>query len=96
MRYRIIVNNKEKNLYDVLFTSAYNEDNCELSLKQFGASEDKYAVNIKNAVINDQKCDVSNGRITGLKIIEGKLYKITCEVDVNSLFAGEVVLYAYR
>lgn len=96
MRYRIIVKDKDRNIYDVVFTSAFTEDNCEMSLKQFGASEDKYAVNILNAEVNGEQCTIEDGKITGMKIIEDEHYKISCEVDVNTLFAGEVVLYAYR
>lgn len=96
MKYNIVVTNKNNGRYNVIFTSAYDETNCELSLKQFGADADKYPIDILSASLNGQDCEIEDGKIVRLSIKAGEKYIIECKVNNDSLFAGEVILYAYR
>lgn len=96
MRYRIIVTDKRAGKYDVSFISSYDEGNCEMSLRQFGASDDKYPVGIISATLNGEQCKIEDGNVVQMRLEKDKNYTVSCEVDVKNLFAGEVVMYAYR
>lgn len=96
MKYNIVVINKSDGKYNIVFTSVYDENNCELSLKQFGADADKYPIDILNAKVNEQDCEIENGKIVNLSLKSGEKYTIKCSVNKYSMFAGEVILYAYR
>lgn len=96
MKYKLIIVNKNASKYNVVFTSQYTESKCELALRQFGANQDKYPINIINATINGQPCEIVDGKIVNFSLNKGDKYTFTCEVDVKEMFAGEVVLYAYR
>lgn len=95
MRYRAIYDINKKCI-DIVFVSKYNEENCELTLKEVGLNEDRYNVEIINASIDGKPCIVENGVVKNIKIIEGKKYKISCLIDTNERFASEVVLNAIR
>ena len=96
MKYHIIVTDKKRGKYNIVFKSAFDEENCELSLKQFGAESDKYPVDIISAYINGEPCVIEEGKVVGFKMKTDKEYTIECKVNMNTLFAGEVILYAYR
>lgn len=95
IRYKNIMK-KEVGNYDIVFTSAYDEDNCELSINQLGESNDKYNINIINAKINGIDSPVENGIIKNIKIRKGVKYIISYAIEEKERFAIEVILNAYR
>ena len=96
MRYRTVVTNKNSGNYDCIFKSLYDENDCELLIKQCGEATDKYPVEIISASINGIPCEVKEGKIVGIKIEKGKNYKISYKVNINEMFASEVILNAIR
>lgn len=96
MRYRTVVTNKNDGKYDCIFTSLYDEGNCEFSIRLCGEAADKYPIDIISATIDGVDCTIEEGKITGMKIEKGKTYKISYSVNSNEMFASEVILNAYR
>lgn len=96
MRYRTVVTNKADGKYDCIFTSLYDESNCEFSIRLCGEAADKYPVDIISATIDGVDCTIEEGKIMGMKIEKGKTYKISYSVNSNEMFASEVILNAYR
>lgn len=95
MKYKTIYDSKNKKL-DVVFQSAYDEENCELIIKAVGLNNDKFDVMIKSAIVNGKICEVEDGIIKKLKIEKNTKYKISCEITSKDKFASEVVLNAIR
>ena len=96
MRYRTIVTDKTHGKYDCVFTSLYDESDCEFSIRLCGEAADKYPIDIISATINGQDCIVREGTIVGIQIEKGKTYKISYSVNIKEMFASEVILNAYR
>ena len=96
MRYRTVVTNKTDGKYDCIFTSLYDESNCEFSIRLCGEAADKYPIDIIAATIDGVDCTIEEGKIMGMKIEKGKTYKISYSVNSNEMFASEVILNAYR
>jgi hypothetical protein len=96
MKYKNIVVDKNIGRFDIIFDSLYDEKNCELEIKMCGEGNDKYSLNIIAASMDNVECSVDNGKIIGLRINKGQKYKIACKLDINELFASEVILNAYR
>lgn len=96
MRYRTIVTDKAGGGYDCVFTSLYTESSCEFEIRLCGESADKFPLDIISASVNGTACTVREGKIVGMKIEEGKTYKVSYSVDSREMFASEVILYAYR
>lgn len=92
---KTIYNSKNKGI-DVVFTSKFNEDNCELSIRRLGLNNDRYDVEIINASINGQPCTVKDGVVSNIAIKEGVKYKISCELDTEERFSSEVIINAIR
>lgn len=96
IRYKNIVVDKNKGRFDIVFDSLYDENNCELEVKMCGEGKDKYPVDIISAAINSEKCSIVGGKVVGLELVKGQKYKVECKLDIDELFASEVILYAYR
>ena len=96
MRYRTVVTDKAHGKYDCIFTSLYDEENCEFAIRLCGEAADKYPVDITHASVNGNECTVENGKIIGIAIEKDKTYKISYSVDSAEMFASEVILSAYR
>lgn len=96
MRYRTVVTDKAHGKYDCIFTSQYDENNCEFAIRLCGEAADKYPVDIISASIDGNECVIEDGKIIGMKIEKGKTYKISYSVESTEMFASEVILYAYR
>ncbi len=96
MRYINVSADKSKGKYDCVFTSNYDEDDCEFSIRICGSDTDKYPVKIIDAFMGGKKCNIQDGKIVHIKIEKGKKYKISYSVESNEVFASEVVLNAYR
>lgn len=95
MRFKYI-STKQEGSYDIIFTSLYDEKECELSVNMLGESNDKYDVFINTAVMNGKECDVVNGKIKNFSIEKGKNYTISLTTSEKERFSAEVVLNAYR
>ena len=91
-----MVTDKAEGKYDCVFTSQYDENNCEFSIRLCGEAADKYPIDIISASIDGVPCEVIDGKIIGLKIEKGQTYKISYVVKSKELFASEVILNAYR
>ena len=96
MRYRTVVTDKVCGKYDCFFTSLYDENDCEFSIRLCGEAADKYPVDIISASIDGVDCDIQDGKIVGMRIEKGKTYKISYSVNSTEMFASEVILNAYR
>ena len=96
MRYRTVVTDKNGGKYDCIFTSQYDENDCEFAIRLCGEAADKYPVDIVTASIDGVDCTIEEGKIVGMKIEKGKTYKISYSVDSTEMFASEVILSAYR
>ena len=96
MRYRNVVTDKANGRYVCIFTSLFDETDCEFSLRMCGEAADKYPVDITAASIDGIDCTINDGKITGISIEKGKTYKISYSVDSSEMFASEVILNAYR
>ncbi len=96
MRYRTVVTDKIGGKYDCIFTSQYDESDCEFAIRLCGEAADKYPVDIISASVNGVDCVIQEGKIVGMKIETGKTYKISYSVDSSEMFASEVILNAYR
>lgn len=96
MRYRTVVTDKAHGKYDCIFTSQYDENDCEFAIRLCGEAADKYPVDIISASIDGSDCAVEDGKIVGMKIEKGKTYKISYSVESTEMFASEVILNAYR
>lgn len=96
MRYRTVVTDKSHGKYDCIFTSQYDENDCEFAIRLCGEAADKYPVKIISASIDGSDCVVEDGKIVGMKIEKGKTYKISYSVENTEMFASEVILNAYR
>ena len=96
MRYRTVVTDKNGGKYDCIFTSQYDENNCEFAIRLCGEAADKYPVDIIGASIDGVNCTIEDGKIVGMKIEKDKTYKISYSVNSTEMFASEVILSAYR
>ena len=96
MRYRNVVTDKTNGKYVCIFTSMFDESDCEFSIRMCGEAADKYLVDITSASIDGVECTINEGKITGFSIEKDKTYRIVYSVNSNELFASEVILYAYR
>lgn len=96
MRYRTVVTDKTGGRYDCIFTSQYDENDCEFAIRLCGEAADKYPVDIITASIDGVNCAIQNGKIVGMQIEKGKTYKISYSVKNTEMFASEVILSAYR
>ena len=96
MQYRMFVTNKSTGEYVISFKSLYNEDNCELEVKYMDDSNTKYDVNIKECIINNETYEINDGKVVGIKLIEGEKYKIQLSTGLNGLYTFEVKMYANR
>ena len=96
MRYRTVVTNKANGKYDCIFTSQYDENDFEFAIRLCVEAEDKYPIDILSASIDGVDCTVQDGKIVGMRIENGKTYKISYSVNSTEMFASEVILSAYR
>ena len=96
MRYRTVVTDKSSGKYDCIFTSLYDESDCEFAIRLCGEATDKYPIEIISATVDGTACTIESGKIVGMKIEKDKTYKISYTVDSAEMFASEVILSAYR
>lgn len=96
MRYRTVVTDKSGGGYDCIFTSQYDESDCEFAIRLCGEAADKYPIEIVSASIDGVACNVYEGKIIGMRIEKGKTHKISYVVKSSEMFASEVILSAYR
>lgn len=96
MQYRMFVTNKRAGEYVISFKSLYTENNCELEIKYLDDSNTKYNVDINSCTVNDKVHEVKEGRVVGIKLVEGNYYKIKLSTGLNDLYTFEVKMYANR
>lgn len=96
MQYRMFVTNKRTGEYVISFKSLYTENNCELEIKYLDDSNTKYNVDINSCTVNDKAHEIKEGRVVGIKLVEGNYYKIKLSTRLNDLYTFEVKMYANR
>jgi len=96
MQYRMFVTNKKTGEYVISFKSLYTESNCELEIKYLDDSNTKYDVDINCCTVNDIPHEIKDGRVVGIKLVEGDNYKIKLSTGLNDLYTFEVKMYANR
>lgn len=96
MRYRTVVTDKLTGKYDCIFTSLYDENDCEFSIRLCGEAADKYPMEIISAQIDGNPCSIQDGKVVGFRIVKGKTHKISYSVNSSEMFASEVILSANR
>lgn len=82
--------------YICLFTSEFDENLCDFSLRMCGEGRDKFSVNIKEARVNGVTHAIEGGAITGVALRKGQDYRVEYTVETNELFSSEVIMNAYR
>lgn len=87
---------KNKNGFVMTFTSQYNEDDCEIVIKEIGESSDTYDVTVISATIDGKPCLVEKGVIKGIVLRAGEKYSIFYNVQNGGRFATGVDIYANR
>ena len=87
---------KNKNCFVMTFTSQYNEDDCEIVIKEIGESSDTYNVTVISATIDGKPCFVEKGVIKGIVLRAGEKYSIFYNVQNGGRFATGVDIYANR
>ena len=87
---------KNNNCFIITFVSTYNEENCEIEVKEIGESTDSYDVNIESATINGVPCTVEGGIIKGISLVSGEKYTVSYHVSDARKFATGVDVYANR
>lgn len=95
IKYKYIYNNKTK-MYDIIFISPYNEENCRIIVEACGSGSDKYKVKIDKAYIDGNECNIKKGEIRDLQLKIGKSYKISYMAANMRKVAVEVKVYAIR
>lgn len=95
IKYKYIYNNKTK-MYDIIFVSPYNEENCKIIVEACGSGSDKYKVEIDKAYIEGNECNIKKGEIRDLQLKLGKQYKISYMAANMRKVAVEVKVYAIR
>lgn len=96
MKYKNIVVDRDRGRYNIVFTSLFDENNCDLALKMYGDGKDRYDIKILSASHNGKSYPIENGRITGIELSKNCKYIISCELETKELFASEVIVNAYR
>lgn len=96
MQYRMFVTNKKTGEYVISFKSLYTESNCELEIKYLDDSNTKYDFDINFCTVNDIPHEIKEGRVVGIKLVEGDNYKIKLSTRLKDLYTFEVKMYANR
>lgn len=94
MRFRCIKPSNTPNSYEIVFKSSGSFDNCDLNIYAIGDSNDKEKVSILSARVNGSDIVVNDGAITNMQIADGEIYKVSCIIDREDLFASKVEIYA--
>lgn len=96
IKYRILVPDKSKGKYLIIFDSIYEEPNCDLELFYLDNNGNKYIPNISKCTINNIDFEISNNVIRGFKIDSNKKYIFDLDTDLLDFYACEVKMYANR
>ncbi|MDD4187250.1 MAG: hypothetical protein PHX04_00530 [Bacilli bacterium] len=96
IKYRILVPDKSKGKYLIIFNSIYDETNCDLELFYLDNNGNKYIPNISKCTINNIDYKISNNVIRGFKIERNKKYIFDLDTDLLDFYACEVKMYANR
>lgn len=96
MRPRIAVTNKHEGKIDIIIDSIYDEQDCEIQLRLVGATDDKYPIEIRQAIHQDEECEIIDGRIVHFSLCKGERFVISCVANIDGMFGSEVIVNAYR
>jgi hypothetical protein len=96
IKYRFIVTHQQNGEYLLSFVSPYSETNCILSIFSLDDGNQKYLIEIKQAIVNEKNCELKDSNTVKLSLENGKKYSIKLKTNQFELFACEVKLYAYR
>lgn len=96
MKVKILLLDKEKGKYLIVFNSIYDESNCDLELYYLDDKGGKYIPNVNSAYINGTSVNIENNKIKNFSIQNGIRYKIELNTNLDDLYACEVRIYANR
>ena len=96
MKYIPFIPNKSSGEVILSFKSLYDEFDCQLVLMYKDESNQKYKVNISNALVNGNNAKIVDGCIEGLKLEIGKDYMIKAQTDIYDYYRIEVSIYANK
>lgn len=96
MKFTNVALDGRRGKYACIFTSEFDEDLCDFSLRMCGEGRDKFPVAIKEARVNGVTHAVDNGTVIGVTLRKGQDYRIEYTVESNELFSSEVIMNAYR
>ena len=95
IKYKNIVVDEKQGRYDFRFTAPHDEDIFEMELKMCGDSSDTYALEIINAEVNSEQCDIIDGKVR-MSLKKGERYVVKYTTNRKSMFSSEVLMNAYR
>jgi hypothetical protein len=96
IRYRFILLNRQKSIYKLVFTSPYQEENCELQILYVDDSGHKNKVNLKRVISPAKEIDLTEKGLIPIKLEKDKRYEFTVETSMREIFSCEVSIYATR
>ena len=90
VKYNVMMPNKGSGDMLIVFTSTQNAFNCELDLKYFDDSTNKYPADVISCDINGQPAVVNNGKVINFDLIANEKYKIKLKTNLTDYYASEV------
>lgn len=93
---KVIVPDKNSGVYNVVFFSIYDENNCELEISYMDDNGSKYSPEIYECKINGVPTKVEDGIIKEFKIEKDKKYIVSLKTNLRDFYTCEVKIYANR
>ena len=93
---KVIVPDKNSGVYNVVFFSIYDENNCELEISYMDDNGSKYSPEIYECKINGVPTKVEDGIIKDFKIEKDKKYIVSLKTNLRDFYTCEVKIYANR
>jgi hypothetical protein len=96
IKYRFLVIDKSIGLYSIIFTSPFDEKDCDLKIYYVDEGGNKYPVQITKALLNHAACELVDEYTIKFELFENKKYSFELYTDQEDLFACEVKIHARR
>ncbi|MGS0972245.1 MAG: hypothetical protein ACVCEJ_03235 [Candidatus Izemoplasmataceae bacterium] len=96
IKYRFIMLNRDESVYKLVFTSPYQEDDCELQLSYVDDSGHKSKVNLIQVIENNTNIELTEKGLIPISLEKGKKYDFTIQTNMREIFSSEVTIYAIR
>lgn len=93
---KVIVTDKTSGIYNIVFFSVYDENDCQLELFYTDDKGKKYVPEIFECKINGKEASIENGKITKFSIKKNNKYLFSLKTNIRDLYTCEVKIYANR